>query len=108
MQQAEWSIPAVIDVVTDVAPDRTMLVCGARRQTYRETAVRTRQLAAFLVQAGLGVRQERAELARWEIGQDRLAVLLSNCPEYAEALIGAFRARVVPYNVNYQYKPREV
>lgn len=54
------------------------------------------------------MQRERADLDRWECGQSRVAILLSNCSEYAEAMIGAFRARAVPYNVNYQYNPREV
>lgn len=105
---AEWSLPAVLDTVTDTVPDRDMIVFGGDRRTYRSVQGRTRQLGAFLAGKGLGVERERAQLSRWECGQSRVAILLSNCPEYAEAMIGTFRARAVPYNVNYQYNPREV
>jgi 3-oxocholest-4-en-26-oate---CoA ligase len=105
---AEWSLPAVVDTVTETVPDRDMLIFGTDRRTYRSVQERTRRLGDFFVQRGLGVQRERAELERWQCGQSRVAILLSNCSEYAEAMIGAFRARAVPYNVNYQYNPREV
>ena len=104
----EWSLPAVLDTVTETVPDRDMLVFGTDRRSYRHVQDRTRRLGSFFVQHGFGVRRERADLDRWECGQSRVAILLSNCSEYAEAMIGAFRARAVPYNVNYQYNPREV
>ena len=104
----EWSLPAVLDTVTETVPDRDMLVFGMDRRSYRHVQGRTRQLGAFLACRGLGVQRERSQLERWECGQSRVAILLSNCAEYAEAMIGAFRARAVPYNVNYQYNPREV
>ena len=45
---------------------------------------------------------------RWVCPQDRVALLLHNRPEHLEALIGCWGARVVPFNVNYNYTPREV
>src|SRR5262245_13008172 len=104
----EWSLPAVLDVVTAAAPDREMLVWTSVRRTFTEVQDRTRRLAAFLHGHGLGVQQEPAELERWECGQSRVAILLSNCPEYVETMIGAWRARAVPYNVNHHYHAREV
>ncbi|ONH58209.1 acyl-CoA synthetase [Frankia sp. CcI49] len=108
MTANEWSLPAVIDIVADVAPEREMLVWTTVRRSYAQVRDRTRRLAAFLVSRGLGVRHERAELERWECGQSPMAILLSNCPEYIETMIGAFRARAVPFNVNHHYAPREI
>ncbi|MDT3440310.1 AMP-binding protein [Pseudofrankia sp. BMG5.37] len=108
MTDSEWSLPAVLDVVTDAAPDREMLVWKDVRRTYAEVRDRTRRLAAFFQKRGLGARRERSELGRWECGQSPVAVLLSNCPEYLEAMIGAYRARAVPFNVNHHYNAREV
>jgi fatty-acyl-CoA synthase len=104
----EWSLPAVLDVVTATAPDRDMLVWTSVRRTFSEVQDRTRRFAAFLHSHGLGVQRERDALERWECGQSRVAILLSNCPEYVETMIGAYRARAVPYNVNHQYHAREV
>jgi acyl-CoA synthetase (AMP-forming)/AMP-acid ligase II len=105
---SEWSIPAALDVVTAAAPDRDMLVWTSVRRTFTEVQDRTSRLGAFLQAHGFGVQRDRAELERWECGQSRVAILLSNCPEYVETMIGAYRARSVPYNVNYHYNAREV
>jgi 3-oxocholest-4-en-26-oate---CoA ligase len=104
----EWSLAAVHDVVAAAVPDREMLVCGPVRRTFAEVAARTRSLAAFLGARGLGVRRERAGLERWECGQDPVALVLHNGPEYVEAMLGAVRARAVPFNVNQHYRPAEV
>jgi fatty-acyl-CoA synthase len=108
MSAQEWSLPAVLDVVTEAAPEREMLVWTTERRTYAEVRDRTRRLAAYLRRHGLGERRERSGLERWECGQSPVAVVLSNCPEYLESMIGAFRARAVPYNVNHHYAPREI
>jgi fatty-acyl-CoA synthase len=104
----DWSLPAVVDAVTAAVPDRDMLVWATTRRTFAEAQARTRGLAAFFVAQGLGVQRERNELERWECGQSRIAIVLSNCPEYVEAMYGAYRARAVPYNVNHHYNTGEV
>ena len=105
---SEWSIPAVIDAVTAAVPDREMLVWTSVRRSYGEVQQRTRRLAGFFRARGLGLQRERAELERWECGQSRIAIVLSNCPEYVETMLGAFRARAVPFNVNHQYNATEI
>jgi 3-oxocholest-4-en-26-oate---CoA ligase len=104
----EWSLPAVHDVLSAAVPDRDMLVWQARRRTYGEVAQRTRRMAAFLASRGLGIDQERSELERWESGQPTVALVLHNCPEYVEAMLGCLRARAVPFNVNHHYRPAEI
>src|SRR5262249_14408917 len=105
---ADWSIPAAIDAVTAAVPDREMLVWTTVRRTYAEVQGRTRALAAHFRARGLGARRERDELARWECGQSPIAIVLSNCPEYVETMLAAFRARAVPFNVNHHYNAREI
>ncbi|HVJ97225.1 MAG TPA: AMP-binding protein, partial [Acidimicrobiia bacterium] len=104
----EWSLPAAIDAVTDVAPDREMIVWTSVRRTYAEVQDRTRRLAAFFRAQGIGTQRERAQLERWECGQSPVALVLSNGPEYIEAMLGAYRARAVPFNVNHHYNQAEV
>ncbi len=60
------------------------------------------------LRGGVGAHRERETLERWESGQDRVALALFNCPEYIEAMLGCFRARAVPFNVNQHYRPAEV
>jgi fatty-acyl-CoA synthase len=108
IEPIEWSLPAAFDVVAAAAPERSALVWKDTRRTYAEVAARTRSLAAFLARHGLGVRRERRDLERWECGQATVALVLHNCPEYIEAMLGCYRARAVPFNVNQQYRPEEI
>jgi acyl-CoA synthetase (AMP-forming)/AMP-acid ligase II len=104
----EWSLVGVHDAVAAAAPDRDALVWGTTRRTNRELQTRSSGLAAFLQTRGVGLRRERDELERWECGQDRVALLLHNCPEYVETMLGCYRARAVPFNVNQHYRPAEI
>ncbi len=104
----EWSLPAVLDVVNGAAPEREMLVWKDVRRTFSEVHRRTRGLASFLTSQGIGLRRERNQLERWECGQSPVALILHNCPEYIESMIGCYRARAAPFNVNQQYTPAEI
>jgi fatty-acyl-CoA synthase len=104
----EWSLTAVQDLVSGEVPDRDMLVWEGVRKTHGEVVSRSRRLAAFLVERGIGVHRERPDLERWECGQSPVALILHNCPEYIEAMSGCFRARAVPFNVNHHYSAAEV
>lgn len=108
MAAGEWSLAGLHDVIAAAVPDRAMVVCGDVRRTYADVLARTRALAAFLGDHGVGIRRERADLERWESGQDAVAIVLHNCPEYVETMFGAYRARAVPFNVNQHYKPAEI
>ena len=85
----EWSFVAVHDVLAATAPDRDMVVCGTVRRTFGEVAQRTKSIAAFLLERGVGIHTERADLERWESGQDPVALVLHNGTEYFEAMFGA-------------------
>src|SRR5258706_434228 len=104
----EWSLPAAYDALAAGAPDRDVLIWKDTRRTYAEVAARTRSFAAFLARHGIGARRERSALERWECGQSTVALLLYNCPEYIEAMLGCYRARAVPFNVNQHYRPEEI
>jgi fatty-acyl-CoA synthase len=89
-------------------PDRECLVFRDRRFTWAQTADRTRRLAHVLRAHGLGCRRERSELANWESGQDHVALYLYNGNEYLEGMLGAYKARTAPFNVNYRYVEEEL
>jgi 3-oxocholest-4-en-26-oate---CoA ligase len=89
-------------------PDRLALVHGDRRYTYGQLKNRTRRLANHLLDRGLTVTRERGALEPWEAGQSRLAIYLHNGAEYLESMIGAYKARVAPFNVNYRYVEEEL
>lgn len=104
----ELSLTAVHEAVAAAVPDREMVICGPVRRSFAEARNRLRGLASFLGAAGLGIHRERAELERWESGQDMVALVLHNSPEYLETLLGVLRSRAVPFNVNQHYRPGEV
>ncbi len=103
----EWTLGEVFDAVADAVPERIMTVCGDRRSTFGESAVRTRRFANFLAERGFGAQTEREGLERWECGQDRVAMLMYN-DLYPDVLIGCLKARVVPVNINPRYTPQEI
>ncbi len=94
--------------IADAIPDREAIVTGTRRLTWRDLQLRTRRLANLLMGAGLGCHTERDQLAPWESGQDHLALYLYNGHEYLEGMLGAYKARVAPFNVNYRYVEDEL
>ncbi len=104
----DFNLADVIDAIATTAPDREAIVFRSRRITYGQLRERTNQLANVLVTAGCAVHAERDELAGWESGQDHLALYLHNGNEYLEGMIGAYKARVAPFNVNYRYVEEEL
>jgi acyl-CoA synthetase (AMP-forming)/AMP-acid ligase II len=83
-------------------------VVGDKRLTHRELHERCTRLAHVLLSHGLTVERERADLAGHESGQAHLALYLYNGNEYLEGMLGAFKARVAPLNVNYRYVQEEL
>ncbi len=104
----EWSLPLAQDVLAEAVPDRDQLVFGDVRRSWAEVQGRTKRLARFFEDRGLGVRRERTELERWECGQSPVAIVMNNRGEYLETMIASYRARAVPFNVNHHYTPAEV
>jgi fatty-acyl-CoA synthase len=104
----ELNLAEVSETIAAAIPDREMMVWRDRRLTYSQVAERSRRLANHLLARGLGVRRERAEIAGWESGQDHVALYLYNCPEYVEGMLGAYKSRTAPFNVNYRYVDEEL
>ncbi|MGH9133729.1 MAG: AMP-binding protein [Ilumatobacteraceae bacterium] len=102
------SLADVHEAIAATRPDDECLVFRDRRLTWADVTERTRRLANHLVDRGLGCRTERAALERHESGQDHLAIYLHNGNEYLECMLGAFKARVAPFNVNYRYVADEL
>jgi 3-oxocholest-4-en-26-oate---CoA ligase len=104
----QFTVPAAADAVAAVIGDRELIIQGNRRYTYAQVVERANRLAAYLRSRGLGCHTERSELAGHEVGQDLLGIYAYNGPEFVEALLGAWRARVAPFNVNYRYVKNEL
>jgi fatty-acyl-CoA synthase len=98
----------VHEAIAAAIPDREALVFRERRFTWAQLTDRTRRLADVLRGHGLGCHRERAKLKGWESGQDLLGLYLHNGNEYLEGMLGAFKARCAPFNVNYRYVDEEL
>ena len=106
--QELFNIAQVYEAVAAANPDRAAIVQGDTTISYRELDARTRRFAHALAARGFGVTRERSELAGHESGQDHVALYLHNGPEYLEAMLGAYKARTAPFNVNYRYVAEEL
>ncbi|MCV7222196.1 acyl-CoA synthetase [Mycolicibacterium elephantis] len=104
----QFTVPAVADTVAAAIGDREFIIQGDRRYTYAQVVERANRLAAYLHTRGLGCHTERSELQGHEVGQDLLGIYAYNGPEYVEGMLGSWRARVAPFNVNYRYVKNEL
>jgi len=90
-----WNFAQVWESIAREVPDRPALICGDRGVTWGELADRSARLASHLHAAG--VRPG-----------DRVALDLTNVPEYLETVFAALRIGAAPLNVNYRYLADEV
>lgn len=105
---AEFSISEIADRVAAAIPDREYIAFRGRHHTYADVVDRSRRLASYLHSRGLGGWAERSTLRGHEVGQDLLGIYAYNGNEYVESMLGAFRARVAPFNVNFRYVKNEL
>lgn len=104
----QFTIGEIHEAIAKSRPDEDCLVFRDRRLTWQQITERTRRLANFLNGRGYGCHTERNQLAQQESGQDHLAIYLHNGNEYLECMLGAFKGRVAPFNVNYRYVAEEL
>ncbi|SPM41607.1 Acyl-CoA synthetase (AMP-forming)/AMP-acid ligase II [Mycobacterium numidiamassiliense] len=104
----QFTVPAVARAVAAAIGDRELLIQGDQRFSYAQLIERSNHLAAYLHAQGLGCHTERSDLAGHEVGQDLLGLYAYNGNEFVEALLGAFQARVAPFNVNFRYVKAEL
>src|SRR5215472_16151798 len=104
----DFNLAQLNEAIAAAIPERECIVHRDRRLSWGEVAERTRRLAGFRRDRGLGLHRERATLEPWQSGQDHLAIYLYNGNEYLEAMLGAFTARLAPFNVNYRYVDEEL
>jgi 3-oxocholest-4-en-26-oate---CoA ligase len=108
LSETQFNLARVFDTVAAAVPDREAIIWRDLRLTFGEVADRSRRLASYLASQGLGATRQRGDLAGHESGQDHLGIYLFNGNEYLESMLGAFYARVAPFNVNYRYVEDEL
>jgi acyl-CoA synthetase (AMP-forming)/AMP-acid ligase II len=103
-----FNLAEINEAIAGAIPGRECIVSRTHRLTWKDFQLRTRRLANFLIRHGLGCHQERGRLQNFESGQDHLGLYLYNGNEYLEGMLGAYKARVAPFNVNYRYVEAEL
>jgi len=103
-----FNLALIHEAIAEKIPEREAIVFRNRRFSWRELTDRTRRLADLLRSSGIGCHTERSNLENWESGQDHVGLYLRNGNEYLEGMLGAFKARAVPFNVNYRYVDDEL
>jgi acyl-CoA synthetase (AMP-forming)/AMP-acid ligase II len=91
----EFNLADLFECVVDHVPDRTAVVCGDRRLTYAELDEYVNRFASLL--ASLDVA-----------AGDHVGLYLFNDVEHLGAMLGCYKLRAVPINVNYRYARDEV
>jgi acyl-CoA synthetase (AMP-forming)/AMP-acid ligase II len=94
------------EAIAAAVPDRDCIVAGGITRTWAEVTERTRRLADVLADSGIGLRGPVS--SPWESPHDHVALYLHNGHEYLEGMLGAWKARAAPVNVNYRYVAGEL
>jgi 3-oxocholest-4-en-26-oate---CoA ligase len=90
-----WNFADAYERVAAAIADAPCQEQGTRVVTWGQFDRRANALAADLLAAGLGE-------------QAKVAAYLTNCPEYLETYVAAFKAGLVPVNTNFRYGPEEI
>ena len=91
----QFNLADLFESVADSVPERTALVCGEQRRTFAQLDRRANQCANAL-------------LARGVAAGEVVGLYLMNGAEYIEAMLGCFKLRAIPVNVNYRYVEDEL
>jgi 3-oxocholest-4-en-26-oate---CoA ligase len=103
-----FNLSTVFATLAKTLPDHRAVIWRGREWTYAAMDARVDGVAHYLVSLGLGCHTERDRLPGHESGQDHVGLYLRNGNQYLESMIGGYRARVAPFNVNYRYVEAEL
>ncbi|MEV6223862.1 AMP-binding protein [Nocardia fluminea] len=106
MTMPELDLATLHEAIAEALAEQPCVITAQRTYSWRETTDRTRRFAAVLRANGLGGRKPVDNA--WETGQDHLGLYLYNGAEYLEGVLGAHKASVAPFNINYRYTPTEL
>jgi 3-oxocholest-4-en-26-oate---CoA ligase len=105
---SDFAFMQIFGAVADAVCSRPAVVWRSRSTSFAELSARVDGLASFLRSRAIGSSGPLPAGPRWMSGQDHVAILARNRPEWIEAMLGCFRARAVPFNVNYRYTASEL
>ena len=98
----QFNLGLVQEAVSAVVPDRDYLVWRDWHFTYRQLTERSRRLAVLSARPRPRRTHRTPGTPRPRI-RDHIALYMRNCNEFIESMLGAFKSRTVPVNVNYRY-----
>ncbi|MCU1430375.1 MAG: acyl-CoA synthetase (AMP-forming)/AMP-acid ligase [Actinomycetia bacterium] len=90
-----YNLSELFERVADAVPDREAVVTPSRRLRFAELDDRATRAAHVLADLGIAAG-------------DHVGLQLLNGTEYLELMLGAYKLRAVPVNVNYRYVEREL
>src|SRR5580692_4429472 len=95
MSSREFNLADLFELVVDTVPGRLALVAGEVRLTYGQLDERANRFAHHLGSLGIAAGAH-------------VGILAYNRAEWVEAMIGCYKARVVPVNLNFRYVAPEL
>ncbi|MDA8340620.1 MAG: acyl-CoA synthetase [Actinomycetota bacterium] len=90
-----FNLADLFEMVADAVPMRDAIVADPHRRTYAELDARADRVANHLFSAGVAAG-------------DHVGILARNRVEWVEVMIGCFKARMVPVNLNFRYVAPEL
>ncbi|MBW2588852.1 MAG: AMP-binding protein [Deltaproteobacteria bacterium] len=84
-----------LDIVAEIRGDEDSVIQGDRRLSWSQVERRARNISAWMIECGA-------------THQGKVAVYTYNHPAYMESVYAAFKASLVPLNVNYRYQAQEL
>jgi fatty-acyl-CoA synthase len=90
-----FNLADLFELVVDTVPERLALVAGPDRLTYRRLEERANRFAHWLADQGVATGAH-------------VGILAYNRAAWVEAMIGCYKARAVPVNLNYRYVAPEL
>src|SRR5580700_3832434 len=90
-----WNFADAYERIAAAIPDAPCQEQGDRIVTWSQIDGQADAVAEDLLAAGLGE-------------QAKVAAYLTNCTEYLEVYLAAFKAGLVPVNTNFRYGPEEI
>ena len=91
----QFHVADLTEAAADAVPEREALVAGEARRSFAALDQRANRVAHHLARSGVAAGEH-------------VGIYAYNCVEYIEAMLGCYKLRVVPINVNYRYVEQEL
>lgn len=110
----ELNVASICEAIAAKQPEADCVIFRDQVFSWSQVQDRTRRLARVLHNAGLGPQEqsalshERNRSQRGQSPQSLVALYMLNGNEYLESMLGSWKSRCVPFNVNYRYVAEEL